>query len=359
MVAQRRKEQSSSGVVRHRSGRCRLARPAEKKRVVSPGLPGVGGRVKAAVSAGSQRAIHHSFRTGGHGRDHRVRLPSRGAESHARAAQPAKRQCSTVRGGHQRPRAAAVGGTQNPQAEIRISGIVRLARAHKNHTLRGIGIPRLNRERADRKRSLVVRHSGPGHVVRNASSRIRGFPNSSLRTADIDCVARGVRRIDRYCGSPARNLVVVLKARSCGVGGQRHRAQRCPPAGRCRDLRIPARRSGQSQPSRPRLHLHLISAITQRGGRFPWNFPAVREPLRTLLFVIVIGIRIRDRRCLNIFHRPWSLCDRKRCEYQKCKQGSGNGAAEPGTTKPGTDHRYSTVEASIGVSRGPVNLKSK
>jgi hypothetical protein len=50
------------------------------------------------------------------------------------------------------------------------------------------------------------------------------------------------------------------------------------------------RRSNASRSERARLHLGLISPMPQLRRRLPGNHTPAQEPLRTLLFVIVIRI---------------------------------------------------------------------
>ena len=166
---------------------------------------------------------------------------------------------------NQCPGVSCVRRAQNSQAVIRIHRTVRFARSHQDHALRGISVPRLNRNRADRQRRLVINQRRPTHIRWTQAERagIRGFPNASVSATNVDRVAGRIRGINRYCRSPPRNPAVILLAESRRIRSQRRRTKRRPNSdgGRCGSG---ACRIHPQCPLGPQLHLLRVSPVAQR-----------------------------------------------------------------------------------------------
>src|ERR1700745_3438403 len=98
--------------------------------------------------------------------------------------------------------------------------------------LGGIVISRLNRDRADRKSSLVVQYWIPHDARRGRAQRscIDGLPDTSVCTADENRVAGRVCRIDSNGGRAAGELLIILGAGAAGVLSEWCRPERAPSA---------------------------------------------------------------------------------------------------------------------------------
>lgn len=94
----------------------------------------------------------------------------------------------------------------------------------ENHGFRRITIARLDGDRSDRERRLIITHRNPRDAIRRAGRRVSRLPDSALRPTDVDRAASRVGWINRDRGGAARNLVIILRAVAARVAGQRHRA---------------------------------------------------------------------------------------------------------------------------------------
>ena len=100
----------------------------------------------------------------------------------------------------------------------------------ENYSLGQIGVARLDGDRANRQRRLIISDGSPGHAARGIISRVGRLPDSALRAADVDRIATRIGGIDGYSSRASRDLAVVLRSVTCRIGGQGHGPQWGPRA---------------------------------------------------------------------------------------------------------------------------------